>query len=70
MLFTGESWPCWEEGVGSMIGGISLDVAGGKIYFCEIANGKILRADLDGTHIQEIITGLVWPTAVDVRIAP
>ena len=47
--------------------GIALDIAGGKMYWThmdwnsatkELTNGKIQRANLNGTEVEDVITGL------------
>jgi hypothetical protein len=42
---------------------IVLDIAGGKMYWGEYDdfNGKIKWANLDGSGVQTIVTGLQWP---------
>ena len=40
------------------VAGIYLDVAGGKVYWLNHGKGKIQRADLDGTNVEDLITGL------------
>jgi hypothetical protein len=44
--------------------GIALDVAGGKIYWTEAKIGKIKRANLDGSEVEEIFTGLSAPSRI------
>ena len=49
--------------------GIALDVARGKMYWADRGAGKIQRANLDGSGVQDLITtGLGWPygLALDV----
>ena len=60
-------------------GDIALDVAGGKMYWThtdwnpttqEFSNGKIQRANLDGTNIQTVITGLDVPDGIALALPP
>ena len=45
--------------------GIALDVSGGKVYWTEGTGHKIVRADLDGSNVQELITtGLNGPRGI------
>ena len=50
--------------------GIALDVAGGKIYWTDIGAGKIQRANLDGSAVEDILTvGAVFaPLAVALDV--
>lgn len=48
--------------------GIAVDIPGGKIYWTNSAN-KIRRANLDGSHVQDLITGGLddpWGIALDL----
>ena len=36
--------------------GIALDVAGGKVYWTDAGTEKIQRADLDGSHVEDLVT--------------
>ena len=47
---------------------IALDVAGGKIYWTEERDHRIQRANLDGTNVQDIITGLYRPYGIALDI--
>lgn len=58
-------------------GDIALDVAGGKIYWTytefdddtdTYTNGKIQRANLDGSNVQDIVTGLEGPQRLALSI--
>jgi len=46
--------------------GLGLDIAGGKMYWADADNGKIQRANLDGTDIEDLVTGL--PFLADVEL--
>ena len=37
--------------------GIALDVATGKMYFTALSGSKIQRSNLDGSNVEEIMTG-------------
>lgn len=41
--------------------GIAVDASAQKIYWCQPALGSIMRANLDGTDAEEIISGLANP---------
>ena len=58
-------------------GDIALDVVGGKMYWThrdwnptarEHTNGKIQRANLDGSNVEDIVTGLGWPRGIGLSI--
>jgi len=36
--------------------GIALDVAGGKMYWADYGLDKIMRADLDGSNVEDVVT--------------
>ena len=40
--------------------GLAVDVSGGKMYWTDRQNGKIQRADLDGSNVEDLLT-LAWP---------
>ncbi|MYA70455.1 T9SS type A sorting domain-containing protein, partial [Candidatus Poribacteria bacterium] len=48
--------------------GIAVDVAGGKIYWTE--EGKIRRANLDGSNRQDVASGLGTPDAIFLQTTP
>ena len=57
--------------------GIALDIAGGKMYWThtdwnpdtqEFTNGKIQRANLDGSNVEDLITGLNVPDGIALGI--
>lgn len=50
-----------EEHVDLSISGIALDLAAGKIYWSESNPGRIRRANLDGSNLEDILTGLQEP---------
>ena len=43
---------------GSRYSGLALDVQGGKMYWTDVSQGCISRANLDGSATEDIITGL------------
>ena len=51
--------------------GIALDVGGGKMYWTEAspADFMIQRADLDGTNVDLLVTGLVDPSGIALDVA-
>jgi uncharacterized protein YjbI with pentapeptide repeats len=45
--------------------GIAVDKAAGKIYWTDVQNCKIQRANIDGSNIENLITfGLYYPSAI------
>ncbi len=46
--------------------GITVDLASGKIYWAASDNGKIQRANIDGTNVEDVVTGLSIPRGVAV----
>ena len=50
--------------------GIALDPAGGKLYW-SLIDGEIQRANLDGSGIEDVVTGLpkAWAVELDLRTA-
>lgn len=49
--------------------GLALDVGNGKMYWAERENGKIRRANLDGSNPEDILTGLNLPLNIALDIA-
>ena len=43
---------------------LTVDLDAGKMYWT--TSRKIQRANLDGTGVEEVVTGLIWPTSVAV----
>ena len=50
------------------LGGIALDVAGGKMYWTDRSRGTIHRADLDGFNIETLVTGLGSPRGIALDV--
>lgn len=50
--------------------GIDLDVPRGKMYWASITDGIVYRANLDGTQVQEIVTGLTTSKQVALDLVP
>jgi DNA-binding beta-propeller fold protein YncE len=51
--------------VGGGLRAVAVDAAGGKVYWCDVNNFTISRANLDGSSPQDIITsGLQFPSAI------
>jgi len=46
--------------------GITLDLGGSRMYWSANTSGTIWRAKLDGTIVQEIVTGLSYPDGIGV----
>ena len=56
-----------EMGPKSLPSNIAIDVIGDKIYWA--TRYDILRANLDGTHVQEVVTGLDEPENIAVDVS-
>ena len=51
--------------------GIALDFNTGKIYWTDFGVSKILRADFDGSNVEDIVTtGLQQPISIILDIGP
>ncbi len=48
--------------------GLDLDLANHHMYFVENDAGRISRADLDGTNVSALVTGLLLFSALDVFV--
>ncbi|OGF54154.1 MAG: hypothetical protein A2Z21_07220 [Candidatus Fraserbacteria bacterium RBG_16_55_9] len=48
---------------------IALDLAQGKLYWAESFGGKIRRANLNGTDVEDILTGLDGPAGLELDLA-
>lgn len=52
--------------------GMTYDAVNKKIYYCDLQTtnaGKVLRMDLDGSNIEELLTGLTSPYGVALNLA-
>ncbi|UCE61524.1 MAG: hypothetical protein JSU63_07195, partial [Phycisphaerales bacterium] len=49
---------------GEIVDDLALDVAHGKVYWLSTEDGVIRRANLDGTAIEDVLTGLGSPLAM------
>jgi len=54
--------------------GMAIDAVGGKIYWSSsdgyvAGNGKIRRANLDGTGVEDLVTGMIYPYAMAIDMA-
>ena len=47
--------------------GIAVDAAGGRIYWT--ARGKIQRANLDGTNVQDVVRGVSAPVGIALNVS-
>ena len=45
--------------------GLALDVSGGKVYWAE-TTGRIRRANLDGSNVEDVATGLGPPISIAI----
>ena len=43
---------------------IALDLGGGKMYWPDNGTDKIQRADLDGTNVEDLVTGVAGPAGI------
>ncbi len=50
--------------------GIALDIPGGKMYWAEDVNNKIQRANLDGSDVEDVITGLTGSASPAIPKSP
>ena len=50
--------------------GIALDVAGGKMYWTDWRSDKIQRSNLDGSDVEDLVTGLSPPEGIALEYAP
>ena len=48
--------------------GMALDAVGGKLYWTELGTKKIQRANLDGTSVEDLVTGLNTPTTISLDL--
>jgi len=44
--------------------GIAIDATGGKMYWTDRDGGKILRSNLNGSEVEDVLTGLAAPTDI------
>ena len=51
------------RGVG-IPGGLAVDEGGGQIYWTDAGMGRIQRANLDGTNVEILLTGLHDPSSL------
>lgn len=49
--------------------GIALDIPNGKIYLAERLNNRIRRANLDGSELEVLISGLDQPVGIELDLA-
>ncbi|NIW77560.1 MAG: hypothetical protein GWN08_20320, partial [Gemmatimonadetes bacterium] len=49
--------------------GMELDVAGGKMYWVDLGSGKIQRANLDGSNVEDLVTGLPGPLSMALDLS-
>ena len=64
-IITGLGRPADVEWFRSGPRGLTLDLSSGKLYWAYCAKGKIQRANLDGSNVEDIITGLGCPQDVE-----
>src|SRR5262249_18722740 len=50
--------------------GIALDPTGGKMYWTDFGTRKIQRANLDGTRVEDLVTGLSIPVGIALELSP
>ena len=56
------------RGVG-IPGGLAVDEGGGQIYWTDAGMGRIQRANLDGTNVEILLTGLHDPSSLALDVA-
>ena len=56
------------RGVG-IPGGLAVDEGGGQIYWTDAGMGRIQRANLDGTNVEILLTGLHGPSSLALDVA-
>jgi len=44
--------------------GISLDLSAGKMYWTDAAGRKVQRANLNGSNVEDVLTGLNYPSGI------
>ncbi|MDP6545674.1 MAG: PEP-CTERM sorting domain-containing protein [Phycisphaerae bacterium] len=49
--------------------GLGLDIAGGKMYWSDADTGKIQRANLNGSDVEDLVTGLPFLGDVELDLA-
>ena len=54
---------------GILGGGIALDVEAGRMYWTDTYRSKIQRANLDGSNIEDVVTGLPEPRGIALDTA-
>ena len=47
--------------------GLVLDVAGGKLYWPNLSDGRIRRADLSGSNVEILASGLPFPLGIAIH---
>ena len=50
-------------------GGLALDVSGGKMYWTNGGTDTIQRANLDGSNIEDLVTGLSYPQGIALDVS-
>jgi hypothetical protein len=47
---------------------LALDPSNGKLYWTELATGKVQRSNLDGSNLEDVIVGLTAPSGIDIDL--
>jgi len=55
---------------GQALLGIAVDTLHGKIYWTDYSGGRIRRADLDGSGVVDVLSGLAGPGGIAVALPP
>jgi len=48
---------------------VAVDASGGKLYWGNVSEGAIQRANLDGSGLETIVTGLSGPAGIDLDLS-
>ncbi len=48
---------------------VAVDAAGGTLYWGNVSEGAIQRANLDGSGVETVVSGLSGPTGIDLDLA-
>ncbi len=49
--------------------GLAIDAQGGKVYYSNTTDNKIQRVNLDGSNIEDLVSGLHDPLAVELNLS-
>lgn len=52
------------------VGGVAVDAVERKVYWASKGDGKISRANLDGTSVEDVLVGLSYPFGIALHVVP